>query len=81
VERAAIRVPQIIRETLDVPMDELVEPELTLRGDLGADSLDVVEVVMAVEEEWGFEVDTDDSEGFVTVADVVRYVERHVAGA
>jgi acyl carrier protein len=81
VERAAVRVPQIISACLDVPADEAVEPGMSLRDDLGADSLDVVEVVMAVEEEWGIDVGTDDAEAFVTVADVVLYVERHVAGA
>lgn len=76
------RVLELVRATLDVPVDEAVEPSSRLREDLGADSLDVVEVVMAIEEDFGFEVPGDDSEAFVTVADVIACVERHApAGA
>ena len=78
---ATPRVLELVRHALDVPMDELVEPASRLRDDLGADSLDVVELVLAVEEAFGFEIDGDDSEAFETVADVIACVERHVAGA
>lgn len=77
---ASARVLELVRSALDVPMDEPVEPSSTLRDDLGADSIDVVEVVMAVEEDFAIEIDGDDSEAFVTVADVIACVERHVGG-
>lgn len=46
--------------------------------DVGADSLDIVELLMAAESEWGITIDDDDVKDFRTVGDVVRYIESHV---
>jgi len=68
------RVKQIIVEQLGVNEDQ-VTPEASLIEDLGADSLDIVELVMAFEEEFGQEIPDEDTEKIRTVADVVRYLE------
>jgi acyl carrier protein len=49
----------------------------TLGDDLGADSLDRVEVLMAIEEEFGLKIPDDDAEKFSAVGDIVKYLERH----
>ena len=63
----------IIVEQLGVEGGSLV-PEANLLDDLGADSLDVVELVMALEEEFGIEVPDEDVENIRTIGDIVRYV-------
>jgi acyl carrier protein len=68
------RVSSIVGEQLGVEEADLV-PEASLLDDLGADSLDVVELVMALEEEFGIEVPDDDVENIRTIQDIVRYVE------
>jgi acyl carrier protein len=57
-----------------VPLSK-VTPTARLKEDLGADSLDCVEMVMATEEEFDFEIPDADAEGFKTVGDFVRYAE------
>ena len=54
---------------------EPVTPEAKFIEDLGADSLDIVELVMAFEEEFGIEVPDGDAEKLLTVGDVVKYIE------
>jgi acyl carrier protein len=54
---------------------EQVTPEAKFIEDLGADSLDIVELVMAFEEEFGIEVPDGDAEKLLTVGDVVKYIE------
>lgn len=49
-----------------------------LKEDLNADSLDIVEIIMSIEEEFGVQVDDDDALGFKTVGDVVGYIEKLV---
>ena len=70
------RVKQIIVEELGVEKEKVV-PTARLVEDLGADSLDVVELVMALEEAFDFEIPEDDAEKFRTVEDIVRYVQAH----
>ncbi len=68
------KVKDIIVEQLGVNAEQVV-PEAKFIEDLGADSLDTVELVMAFEEEFGIEVPDEDAEKLQTVGDVFRYVE------
>ena len=68
------RVKDIIVEQLSVNADQ-VTPEAKFIEDLGADSLDVVELVMAFEEEFGVEVPDEEAEKLLTVGDVIKYIE------
>lgn len=69
------KVTDIIVEQLGVSADQ-VTPESKMIEDLGADSLDAVELVMAVEEEFGIEVPDDEAEKLVCVGDIINYVEK-----
>ncbi|MFQ3670328.1 MAG: acyl carrier protein [Verrucomicrobiia bacterium] len=68
------RVKQIIVDNLSVNAEQ-VTPEAKFIEDLGADSLDVVELVMAFEEQFDVEVPDEDAEKLLTVGDVVKYIE------
>ena len=70
------RVREIISEQLGVAANE-VTPEASFIEDLGADSLDIVELVMALEEEYGMEISDEDAEKIRTVKDVVDYIQAH----
>ena len=70
------KVKEIITERLSVTIDK-VTPEAKFMEDLGADSLDTVELVMAFEEEFGIDVPDEDSEKLQTVGDVVKYITEH----
>ena len=70
----ADRVKEIIVEQLGVNPDQ-VTPEAKFIEDLGADSLDTVELVMAFEEEFGAEIPDEDAEKLQTVGYVVKYIE------
>ena len=69
------KVTEIIVEQLGVSADQ-VKPEAKLIEDLGADSLDAVELVMAVEEEFGIEVADEDAEKLATVGDIIAHVDK-----
>jgi len=71
------RVKHIIVEQLGVDEEE-VKPEAAFVDDLGADSLDVVELVMALEEEFGLEINDEDAEKLVSVKLAVEYIDNHV---
>ncbi len=71
---AADRVKEIIVEQLGVNPEQ-VTPEAKFIEDLGADSLDTVELVMAFEEEFGAEIPDEDAEKLQTVGDVIKYIE------
>ena len=68
------RVRKIIVEQLDVTEDKVV-PEARFREDLEADSLDLVELIMAFEDEFGGKIEDEDARKILTVADAVRYLE------
>ncbi len=68
------KVKKIIVEQLGVS-EEDVTPEASFVNDLGADSLDTVELVMAFEEEFGLEIPDEDAEKILTVQNVVDYVK------
>ncbi len=68
------RVKKIIVEQLGVNADQ-VTPEAKFIEDLGADSLDTVELVMALEEEFGHDIPDEQAEKLQTVGDVVKYIE------
>ena len=71
-----VKVREKIAEQLGVAADE-VKPDSSFIEDLGADSLDIVELVMALEEEYGMEISDEDAEKIRTVKDVVTYIEAH----
>ena len=68
------KVKGIISEQLGVKKEE-IKPESSFIDDLGADSLDTVEVVMALEEEFGIEIPDEDAEKITTVGDAVKYID------
>ena len=69
------KVREIVCEQLGVGEDE-VTPDASFIEDLGADSLDIVELVMALEEEYDMEISDEEAEKIRTVQDVVSYIER-----
>ncbi|MFH0877972.1 MAG: acyl carrier protein [Candidatus Omnitrophota bacterium] len=75
---AVNKVKAIIAEQLGVKPEE-VTPEASFVEDLGADSLDTVELVMALEEEFGIEIPDEDAEKMATVGDAVKYIEEKIA--
>jgi acyl carrier protein len=70
------KVKSIIMEQLGVDAEE-VTPEASFVNDLGADSLDTVELVMALEEAFKIEISDEDAEKITTVADAIKYIESH----
>ncbi|MCC6933838.1 MAG: acyl carrier protein [Deltaproteobacteria bacterium] len=74
----AERVKAIIVEQLNVPAEEIT-PEASFIDDLGADSLDIVELVMALEEEYDIEISDEEAEKIQTVGDAVSYIQQHVS--
>lgn len=67
------KVTNIIKEQLGVEVKE-VKPDANFTDDLGADSLDIVELVMAFEEEFDIEIPDEDAEKIVTVKDAIKYI-------
>ncbi len=71
------RIREIIADQLGVETEKIV-PEAKFVEDLGADSLDVVELIMAFEEEFGIEIPDEDAEKIQTVGDVISYLKEKV---
>ena len=67
-------IRKLVAEQLDVT-EEQVTSEARFIDDLGADSLDIVELVMTIEEEFDIEIPDEDAEGIATVGDAIAYVE------
>ena len=76
MEPVADRVKKIIVDQLGVE-EETVTPEASFVDDLGADSLDTVELVMALEEEFGVEIPDEDAEKITRVKESIEYIEKH----
>ena len=70
------KVQKIISENLNVPLEK-VTMDTHLVDDLGADSLDAVELIMSLEEEYGIEVDDEAAQNMKYVRDLVNYIEEH----
>jgi len=70
------RARNLIVEQLGVSADQ-VTPEASFVDDLGADSLDTVELIMAFEEEFGIDIPDEDAEKMLTVTDALKYLEEH----
>ena len=71
------KVKEIINDTLSCGED-IITMDAVLIDDLGADSLDIVELIMALEEEFDLEIPDSDAEKVVTVGDVVEYIKDNV---
>jgi len=67
-------IKDVVCEQLGVKAEE-IKPEASFIDDLGADSLDTVELVMALEEKFGIEIPDEDAEKMFTIKDVVKYIE------
>ena len=78
-EAVADRVRAIIAEQLGVKLEEVTDAASFIE-DLGADSLDTVELVMALEEEFGIEIPDEDAEKMSSVGDAIKYIESKPAG-
>lgn len=68
------KVKELISEQLDVKGDDITEAS-SIQDDLGADSLDVVDLVMALEDEFEIEIPEDQVENIKTVGDIVKFIE------
>lgn len=71
------KIRKIIAEQLHQPEENITE-ETSFQDDLGADSLDIFQIIMALEEEFELEISNEDAEGISTVGDVVEYVKEHI---
>jgi len=71
------KVKEVISEQLDVEDLDSITTETTFIDDLGADSLDIVELIMALEEEFDMEIPEEEAEKITSVGDVVTYIEDH----
>ena len=72
------RVKEIIAKELEVETKQLT-PEAKFIEDLGADSLDIVELVMALEEEFGLDIPDEDADKLKTVGDALNYLQQHAS--
>lgn len=70
------KIKEIVADSLGVDAETITE-ETSFKEDLGADSLDLFELVMALEEEYDVEIPTEDLEQIATVGDVISYIESH----
>ncbi len=70
------KIKEMVADSLGVDAETITE-ESSFKEDLGADSLDLFELVMALEEEYDVEIPTEDLENIATVGDVVKYIESH----
>ena len=69
------KLQDIIADVLNVQKED-IKPETTFVDDLGADSLDIFQIIMGIEEEFDIEIDNDEAEKIVTVQDAVDQIKR-----
>ena len=69
------KLQEIIADVLNVQKEE-IKPETTFVDDLGADSLDIFQIIMGIEEEFDIEIDNDEAEKIVTVQDAVDQIKK-----
>lgn len=77
MENVMDRVKEVIGEQLGIEDLSIVSMETTFIDDLGADSLDIVELIMALEEEFDMEIPEAEAEKIITVGDVVEYIKEN----
>lgn len=75
------RVKKLIKDNLEVEDETKIVPEASFTEDLGADSLDIVELVMALEEEFGIEIPDEEAEKIDTVGSAVTHISEKVEAA
>ena len=71
------KLQAIIADVLNVPKDDIT-PETTFVDDLGADSLDIFQIIMGIEEEFDIEIDSEEAEKITTVQDAVEQIKKAV---
>lgn len=69
------KIKQIVAEQLDVPVEE-IKPDADFIKDLGADSLDLTELVMAMEDEFGLEINDEVTQTLTNIEEVMKYIEK-----
>lgn len=72
------KVKAIVAEQLDAEVEEMTM-ETSLMEDLDADSLDAVEIIMTLEDEFDIEINDEDAEGFKTIGEIVKYIDGKVS--
>jgi len=77
-EETYAKLKAMVADRLHVPEDQIT-PEASFVEDLNADSLEVVELVMALEDEFGISIPDEDAEKIVTVQDALNYIEQHAS--
>ncbi len=71
------KIKEIIVDKLNIDDDSFIDLDTDLIEDLNADSLDAVEIIMDIEDEFDITVDEDDVENIRTIADIINYIEEH----
>ena len=71
------RLTKIISEQLDISEEE-INSDSSFQDDFGADSLDIVELIMALEDEFELEIEDEEAENLKTVGDAVEYIQNHI---
>ena len=71
------KLQAIIADVLNVPKDDIT-PETTFVDDLGADSLDIFQIIMGIEEEFDIEIDNEEAEKITTVQDAVEPIKKYI---
>ena len=73
------KIKDIIIEQLDLSDEDNITMETSMMADLNADSLDAVEIIMALEDEFGISIPDEDTESFENIGDIVKYIENKIA--
>lgn len=69
------RIKEVVAEQMGVEVEKL-KPEVSLKDDLNADSLDLFQIIMSLEEEYGIEIPTEDTENIRTIRDIEDYISK-----